>query len=93
MRAAVTTILGFLIIGLVALTLWPMGSATPFDPSPPGQYPLGAPRPEWPATERVKAYKPAASMGSDTVGFVGSLRDPKAVCALSTTCPEIPFTQ
>ncbi len=68
-----------------------MGSATPFDPSPPGQYPLGAPRPEWPAAERVKAYKPATSMGSDTVSF--KTGGPKVACALSTTCPEIPFTQ
>jgi hypothetical protein len=86
MRVAVTLILGFLIVGLIALTLWPMGTAKPFDPSPPGQYPLDAPRPEWPASERVKAYKPAASLGSNTVSF--SSVSPKVRCALSTTCPE-----
>ncbi len=90
MRAAVTTIIGFLLIGLIALAFWPTGAALPFDSSPPGQYPLGAPRPEWPAAERVKAYKPAASMGSDTVGF--SMGGPKVTCALSKTCPENPFT-
>jgi hypothetical protein len=86
MRSIVTTIIGFLIIGLIALALWPMGAATPFDPSPPGQYPLDAPRPEWPASERVKAYKPAASLGSNTVNF--SSGAPKVRCALSRTCPE-----
>jgi hypothetical protein len=80
-------ILGFLILGLLALTFWPIG-AIPFDPSPPGQYPLGASRFEWPAKERNKAYQPSASMGSDAVSLGSGLENSKARCALSPTCAE-----
>lgn len=85
MRAAITTILGFILIGLLVLTFWPTGAATPFDPSPPGQYPLGASRPEWPATERVKAYTPTAAMGTNDVKF-NSNGSAKVRCATATTC-------
>ena len=91
MRAAITMILGFLVIGLIAMTFWP-NVAIPFDPSPPGQYPLGQSRFEWPSVERSKAYSPSAAMGADTVSLGSGLTAPKAKCALSPVCDEKPIT-
>ena len=91
MRAAITMILGFMVIGLLAITFWPI-SATPFDSSPPGQYPLGSSRFEWPSVERSKAYSPSAAMGTDTVSLGSGLTAPKAKCALSPVCTEKPIT-
>jgi hypothetical protein len=91
MRAAITMILGFIAIGLLAITFWPIG-VKPFDPSPPGQYPLGQSRFEWPSVERSKAYSPSAAMGTDTVSLGSVLTNPKAKCALSPVCDEKPIT-
>jgi hypothetical protein len=84
MRSATIAIAGFLVLGVVVLALWP-DAVTPFDPSPPGQYPLGEPRPEWPASQRVRAYQPAADTGTNAVRFTEI--DTKTVCATSKTCP------
>jgi hypothetical protein len=91
MRTATVLIMGFLIVGLLALTFWPIG-VKPFDPSPPGQYPLGSSRYEWSATQKTKAYQPSAAMGSDTVSLGSGLGAPKAICALNPTCTEAPIT-
>lgn len=67
MRAPVIMILLFLIAGALVLTMWPHMLPQPFDPSPPGQFPLRAPRPQWPAIERVAPYRPGPAMGSNMV--------------------------
>ena len=91
MRTATVLILGFLAIGLLALSFWPQ-ITIPFDPSPPGQYPLGQSRFEWPSVERSKAYSPSAAMGSDSVSLGTGLGVPKARCAVSATCTENPIS-
>jgi hypothetical protein len=85
MRTETLLVMGFLAAGVLAITFWPANSAIPFDPSPPGQYPLGQSRFEWPASQKTKSYRPADAMGTDVVKF-GSM-DTKTICATSKTCP------
>jgi hypothetical protein len=85
MRTETLLIVTFLAAGVLAITFWPTSAATPFDPSPPGQYPLGSSRFEWSSTQKIKSYRPADAMGTDVVKF-GSI-DTKAICATSKTCP------
>lgn len=68
----------------VALTVWfwQTGAASP---TPPGQYPLEAPRPEWPVSVVSRSFRPAEDMGSDDVS-ASSSTEPKFRCAVSDTC-------
>lgn len=83
MRATAWIVIAVLFVAAAVLTWW---TSTPpafaSEPTPPGQYPLDARRPEWPATERVRPYSPAAGMGSDAIGTGagGAAAPPKAVC-------------
>ncbi len=67
MRTPVVLIILFLIVGAVAIALWPFTIPLPFEPAVPGQYNLRASRPTWPATERVVPYHPGPGMGSNRV--------------------------
>ena len=85
MRRELWIVGAFLLVGAAILTFWP--SRTDMEPSAPGQYPLHAPRFEWPVTERKKAYRPTLSMGEDVI--VGrDARDAKARCGIDNTCPS-----
>jgi hypothetical protein len=87
MRAVLWIIIAFLFAGAAILTFWPFGAAQPYDASPPGQYPLASSQFQWPRVERAKAYRPAASMGTEA--FTASdATAPKVHCATSTVCPE-----
>jgi len=81
MRAAAWIVIAALFVAAAVLTWW---TSTPpafaSEPTPPGQYPLNSPRPEWPATDRVRPYSPAAGMGSDSVGAGTAAAPPKAAC-------------
>jgi hypothetical protein len=57
------------------------------DPTPPGQYPLHAPRFEWPAREKEMVYAPAKAMGDQTIVFSDS-HDAKTRCGTENTCPS-----
>lgn len=86
MRLSLLAIVGFLIFGAAILTIWPLLTAQlGFTTSPPGQYPIGAPRFEWPMTQRAAPYRPGPGMGSDMVAFTDPA-DAKARCALTKTC-------
>lgn len=85
MRSAVVTITVLLLVGAILITLWSSRSAVEIDQTPPGQYPVDAPRYEWLATERIAAYGPAKGMGSNKVRFAGG-DDVKARCAMSSEC-------
>ena len=77
-----------LILGLAAIAVYMFASVstTRQKPSPPGQYPLDAERPQWPVKEATKSYAPAKSMGSDVVVST-DVKPAKAVCADSDECP------
>jgi hypothetical protein len=87
MRFAVGTILIFLLVAAVLLTLWVSRPVADADATPPGQYPVDAARFAWPATEVTATYGPAKGMGSNKVRFAGG-DDVKARCATDTTCSE-----
>jgi len=79
-----------LLLAVVAITLWP--PATWFQPpSPPGQYPIGAPRFEWPASEKIAPYRPSRVMGSDAAMVAGGA-DTKAMCVSVPDCTGKPPT-
>ena len=80
-RPAVIAILAFVFLGLVALLVWPTLAAIFQDPVPAGQYPLSDPRPEWPASERVRPYSPGPTMGSDKA-IHANVTGAKVDCAL-----------
>jgi len=81
MRTAAWLVIAVLLAAAAALTWWQTTPAAfAAAPVPPGQYPLDAPRPEWPATDRTRPYSPAAGMGSDTVAGAGEPVPPKAAC-------------
>jgi hypothetical protein len=90
MRAAVVLIIVFLLIGAAAITFWPSSSA-PDTPSVPGQYPLNGWRFQWPVTLRTKAYRPAATLGSDGVPIRTVRPSRKELCGTTDTCPEPPM--
>ncbi len=87
MRFAVGTIVVFLLVAAVLLTLWMSRSVATADATPPGQYPVDAARFQWPATEVTAAYGPTKGMGSNKVRFAGG-EDTKARCASDTTCSD-----
>jgi len=83
-----TLVILTLILGLAAIAVYMFANARSSGqkPSPPGQYPLEEPRPQWPVKEATKGYAPTKSMGSDVV--VSTEPKPaKAVCADSNECP------
>lgn len=89
MRTTIWAIVLFIVGMLVVLTFGFHGrSGSASEPSVPGQYPISVDRPEWPAKERRRPYRPTTGMGSDAVAASGSQPAPKVVCALSDTCPE-----
>ena len=67
MRAVVLLVVTFLIVGAVAIALWPFTLPVPFEAAVPGQYNLRASRPTWPVTERIAHYAPGPGMGSNRV--------------------------
>lgn len=85
-RPAMLAIGVFLVLGLAVVLIWPFLLIIFQSPVPPGQYPLADPRPEWPASQRVRPYRPGPGMGSDTV-VSADVTGPKVACALKTaTC-------
>ena len=80
-RPTVIAVLAFLVLGLVAFFVWPFLVATFQDPVPAGQYPLSDPRPEWPASERIRPYSPGVTMGSDKA-IHANVTGAKVECAL-----------
>jgi hypothetical protein len=83
MRTTTWIVIVFLLVGVIAFTWWPRASIASM--TPPGQYPIDEPRFEWPMKERIKAYRPGKTMGSD--GIVEQDAAPiKARCALATSC-------
>ena len=88
MRTAVWIALALIIAALI-IHYWAFLSRLFFDSpaSPPGQYPIGAPRWEWPVTIREKAYAPTGTMGEDR--FTASdAADRKTICVTSASCGE-----
>jgi hypothetical protein len=93
MRPAAWLVIVALLAAAAALTWWQTTPAAfAAIPVPPGQYPLDAPRPEWPATDRTRPYSPAAGMGSDAVAGAAEPVPIKAACGRrpATGCPA-PF--
>jgi hypothetical protein len=96
MRPAAWIVVAALFVAAAVLTWWTTTPAAfAAEPTPPGQYPLNAPRPEWPATERTRPYSPAAGMGSDAIGAAAAAASPppKAACGRRPAqgCP-LPFS-
>lgn len=88
MRMAIWAIVLFIAGMLLLFTFGNRGNRSMSDTLVPGQYPIGTERPEWPAKERRRPYRPTAGMGSDSVLASSGSPVPKVVCALSDTCPE-----
>ena len=82
-RPAAMAIIVFLLLGLIAVLVWPFLLAIFQDPVPPGQYPLSDPRPEWPSSQRIRPYRPGPNMGSDKA-IDADVTGPKVACALKT---------
>jgi hypothetical protein len=88
MRNTTLIVAGALLLGAALLSWWPAQTNSVTDaPPPPGQYPLDAARYEWPAKARTAAYRPSNSTGSNDAAIAGT-KDAKAICALSSTCPQ-----
>lgn len=88
MRNTTLIVAGALLLGAALFSWWPAyTNSTAVNPSPPGQYPLGKSRYEWPATVRSAAYRPSNTTGTNDADIAG-VKDVKAVCALSTLCPQ-----
>lgn len=85
MRTALITIAAVLIVCVLALTWMMQPQELPFDPSPPGQFPLAESRFAWPATTATKSYGPSKAMGTNHVAFAGGA-DLKAACATAPSC-------
>ena len=89
MRIMIWAVVLFIVGMLFVLTFgFRSRSSSASEPSVPGQYHVSAARPEWPAKERRRPYRPTAGMGSDSVVASGVQPALKVVCALSDTCPE-----
>ena len=66
MRTSHWLVAGALVAAVAVIAFWPP-STYPQMPSPPGQYPLDARRPEWEATQSVGLYRPLTPTGQDTL--------------------------
>lgn len=75
-----------LLLAVVVITLWPPAM---WVQTTPGQYPIGAPRFEWPATEKIAPYRPSRIMGSDAAMVAGGV-DTKAMCVSVPDCTGKP---
>ena len=80
-----------LVVAAAVLIWWHSTPAAAFAvvPVPPGQFPLDAPRPEWPASSHTVSYSPAQGMGSDKVVYAEGLTETKARCGQrpASGCP------
>lgn len=74
MRTSYWLVAGALVAAVVVIAFWP--STYRQSPSPPGQYPLDARRPEWEATQSVGLYRPVSSRDQDVLAPTG-FRDAK----------------
>ena len=66
MRTSYWLIAGALIAVSLAFAFWPSHTYRQ-KPSPPGQYPLDASRPEWTAIQSLGLYRPRGRSGQDTL--------------------------
>lgn len=91
MRTAHVIVASVILLGAVAVAV-AVAAAGGFGPaSPPGQYPIGAPRFEWPVSEKVAPYRPGPVMGSDAALVAGGA-DTKAMCVAVPDCTGKPPT-
>jgi len=95
MRAPSWIVGGLLFLAVVILTHWFTIGRFAYEPSPPGQYPLGRWRPQWPATESVGLYRPDRDQGNDSLSKTW-FRDAKMSCGSDRvhkicTLPTVPL--
>jgi hypothetical protein len=90
MRNTTLIVVGTLLLGAALLSWRPVftNRSTTVEPSPPGQFPIGAARYEWATQTRTAAYRPTAAAGSNDAATLAGTKDTKAVCALSPVCPQ-----
>ena len=87
MRTEAWIVIVVLLIGAAVLTFW---NSTGAAAAVPGQYPIDAPRFQWPVTERNAPYQPGPEMGSDAVNF-RTTGAAKAICATGNPCGGTPL--
>jgi hypothetical protein len=86
MRTTAIIAISLILLGGILMIFW-FGTDLPVAfqtaPPPPGQYPIDAETPEWPAVREARAFAPAAAMGSDaTVSDGTDAAAPKVACAM-----------
>ena len=92
MRTAHVIVASVILLGAVAIAIAAAGGWIWSGPaSPPGQYPIGAPRFEWPVSEKIAPYRPDRVMGSDAALVAGGM-DTKAMCVSVPDCTGKPPT-
>lgn len=92
MRTSYWLVAGALAIAVAVIAFWPAASYKQ-DPSPPGQYPLDARRPNWEATLSVGRYRPISNRDQDTLTGTG-FRDVKMRTGgdrKTCTLPSVPL--
>ena len=92
MRTAHVIVASIILLGAVAIAVAVAVQLLGNGPvSPPGQYPIGAPRYEWPVSEKIAPYRPGSVMGSDAALVAGGT-DTKAMCVSVPDCTGKPPT-
>jgi hypothetical protein len=86
MHTAAWIVIAVLLIVAAVLTFWPAAGPA----AVPGQYPIMAPRFQWPVVERNAPYQPGPEMGSDAVNF-RTTGAAKTICATGNPCDGTPL--
>jgi hypothetical protein len=79
MRTVILTVLAFVLVGFIFFSAAAILRSLSVEPTPPGQYPLQEPSPEWPSIERIRPYYPSSAMGDNTA-ISADVVGPKVDC-------------